>query len=143
MALLRVYLVEDSPIIKDNLIDTLEELAPIEVVGAADTEEGASQWLRAYPQGWDLLIVDIFLKTGSGLTLLKLCQSRPPQRKVVVFSNYATPDVRRRCLELGADAVYDKSNEIDALLAFSSRMGSEHLTLPAAAADSAAGRLSE
>ena len=37
---------------------------------------------------------------------------------MVVLSNYATPDVRRKCLELGADRVFDKSNEIDALIAY-------------------------
>jgi DNA-binding NarL/FixJ family response regulator len=35
---------------------------------------------------------------------------------VLVLSNYATPDMRKRCAQLGADAVFDKSNEIDALV---------------------------
>jgi two-component system OmpR family response regulator len=35
---------------------------------------------------------------------------------VVVLSNYATADMRKRCTQLGADAVFDKSNEIDALV---------------------------
>ena len=35
---------------------------------------------------------------------------------MVVLSNYATPDMRKRCAQLGADAVFDKSNEIDALV---------------------------
>ena len=38
------------------------------------------------------------------------------RQKVVVLSNYATPDMRKRCAQLGADAVFDKSNEIDALV---------------------------
>ena len=36
----------------------------------------------------------------------------------VVLSNYATPEMRERCLELGADGVFDKSTEIDALLSY-------------------------
>jgi len=35
-----------------------------------------------------------------------------------VLTNYATDDIRRRCAELGVDAVFDKSNEIDALIDF-------------------------
>ena len=35
---------------------------------------------------------------------------------MVVLSNYATPDIRMRCAQLGVDAVFDKSNEIDALV---------------------------
>ena len=34
----------------------------------------------------------------------------------VVLSNFATPELRRRCLALGAAQVYDKSRDLDALL---------------------------
>ena len=55
---------------------------------------------------------------------------------MVVLSNYATPDVRMRCAQLGVDAVFDKSNEIDALedycVQHSSRSGRDpNLPLPA------------
>ena len=36
----------------------------------------------------------------------------------MVLSNYATADMRKRCAQLGADAVFDKSNEIDALVEY-------------------------
>ena len=39
-----------------------------------------------------------------------------------MLSNYATPDMRRKCLELGADRVFDKSNEIDALILYCCRL---------------------
>lgn len=123
MSLLRVYLVEDSPIIRANLIETLEELAPIEVVGSADAEDDALAWIGAHPDGWDMVIVDMFLKSGSGMSVLRRCRERAAGRKAVVFSNYATPDMTRRCLELGADAVFDKSNEIDALIEYCAGLG--------------------
>jgi two-component system OmpR family response regulator len=41
---------------------------------------------------------------------------------VVIFSNYATEEVRRRALDLGADAVFDKSTEVDGLLDFLERL---------------------
>ena len=123
MPLLRVYLIEDSAIIRANLIDTLEELAPIEVVGSAVSEHEAIDWIDAHAYDWDMLIIDIFLKSGSGISVLRRCQQRDPARKAVVFSNYATADMKRRCTELGADAVFDKSNEIDALIDYCSRVG--------------------
>ncbi len=49
-----------------------------------------------------------------------------PRRHVVVLSNYATPDMRRRCLELGADRVFDKSNEIDALIQYCASLAAGH-----------------
>jgi two-component system OmpR family response regulator len=48
--------------------------------------------------------------------VLEAFQARGPDQRVVVLSNYATPDIRKRCSQLGADAVFDKSNEIDALV---------------------------
>lgn len=112
----RIFIVEDSPVIRANLIDTLEELAPVSVVGWSDGEAGALAWLAEHPDGWDLLIVDLFLKQGSGLGVLQACQQRPPARRLVVFSNYATIDLRMKCMALRADAVFDKSNEIDGLI---------------------------
>lgn len=115
MALI-TYLVEDSATIRENLISTLEEIAPVKVVGFAETEHEASAWLFANNGKWQLAIVDLFLKEGSGLGVLKGCQNRNADQKVVVLTNYATTDIRRRCAELGSDAVFDKSNELDELL---------------------------
>jgi DNA-binding NarL/FixJ family response regulator len=112
----RAYIVEDSSTIRDNLIDTLKELADFEPVGNAETEHEARRWLAR--NDWDLAIVDLFLREGSGLNVLEACRQRRPGQKVIVLSNHATRDVRWRCGQLGADAVFDKSTEIDALVAY-------------------------
>jgi two-component system OmpR family response regulator len=113
---LKTYIVEDNPTIRENLIGTLEELARIDAVGTAETENEGKAWLTENSDDWDLAIVDLFLKQGSGLGVLAACRDRPSRQKVVVLSNYATADIRQRCTQLGVDAVFDKSNEIDALV---------------------------
>ena len=113
---LKTYIVEDNATIRENLIGTLEELAFVESVGIAETEDDGKSWLALNPTEWDLAIVDLFLRQGSGLGVLAACRKRQPHQRVVVLSNYATPDVRMRCAQLGVDAVFDKSNEIDALV---------------------------
>ena len=115
---LRTYIVEDNATIRENLIGTLEELACIKALGWAETENQAKGWLAQHEGQWDLTIVDLFLKQGSGLGVLEACRDRPPGHRVVVLSNYATADMRKRCAQLGADAVFDKSNEIDALVEY-------------------------
>lgn len=122
MPKLRTFIVEDSPVIRENLIATLEEMVALEVVGFAEDEPGALLWLRERGDDCDLCIVDIFLKQGSGFGVLRALQreGHPPRR--VVLSNFATPDVRNRCLELGADKVFDKSNQIDALIGYCERL---------------------
>lgn len=120
---LRTYIVEDNATIRENLIGTLEELASVRSLGWADTEAQASAWLAEHRNQWELVIVDLFLKEGSGLGVLEVCQERGRGQRVVVLSNYATADVRRRCAQLGADAVFDKSNEIDALVDYCLALG--------------------
>jgi len=110
----RVFIVEDSSTIRDNLIETLKELAHFEPVGTSETEHEARRWLAQHD--WDLAIIDLFLREGSGLHVLEACRRRKPGQKVVVLSNHSSRDVRWRCKQLGADAVFDKSTELEALV---------------------------
>lgn len=121
---IKIYLVEDSPVIRDSLVAALEDLAPVKVVGCAADEESAAQWLTQGGHACDLVIVDIFLKQGSGLGVLKNLQDRRHELKAVVLSNYATPDIRRKCTDLGADRVFDKSDQIDDLITYCSGLSS-------------------
>ena len=118
MRQLKTYIVEDSLVIRDNLIATLEEISPVKVVGVADEESTAVQWLNQPENPVDLVIIDIFLKTGSGLGVIKAGASLAPRPKLVVLSNYATQDMRGKCLQLGADQVFDKSHDIDGLIKY-------------------------
>ena len=115
---LKTFIVEDTPTSRENLIGTLEELAGIEAVGTAETEDAGKLWLTSPLHQWDLAIVDLFLKQGTGLGILAACKQRQPNQKMVVLSNYATADIRQRCALLGADKVFDKSEEIDALIKY-------------------------
>jgi len=115
---LKTFIVEDNATIRENLIGTLEELASVKALGWAETEADATAWLARGDGHWDLTIVDLFLRQGSGLGVLQACRLRHRHQRVVVLSNYATADMRVRCAQLGADAVFDKSNEIDALVEY-------------------------
>lgn len=115
---MRAFIVEDSAAIRNSLIGTLEELACIQAVGMAETEEEGTGWLARNDAQWDLAIVDLFLKEGSGLGVVKACRYRHPTQKMVVLSNHATREIRWRCVQLGADAVFDKTTEIDALVEY-------------------------
>ena len=117
MALI-TYLVEDNQTILDNLIETLEEIASVVVVGHAATESEARRWLSLHEGRWQLAVVDMFLREGSGLGVLAGCRQREPHQKVVVLTNFATADIRQRSMTLGADAVFDKSNELDEFFAY-------------------------
>jgi len=135
----RTFIVEDSSVVRENLIAALEENAPVDVVGAADDEAGAVDWLLDDHNVCDLVIVDIFLRSGTGLGVLKRIGELTHDTKRVVLSNHATPDIRRKCLELGADEVFDKSNELEQMLFYCNRLRDEFDSVRTAAAAAAAG----
>lgn len=115
---LRIYLVEDNLLIRENLASTLAEMVGTSFVGYAEGEREAVDWLCNDTNDWDMAIVDLFLKQGNGLGVVAACRSRAAGKKLVVLTNYATPAVRERCMALGADAVFDKSNDIEKLVEF-------------------------
>lgn len=78
---LRTYIVEDNATIRENLIGTLEELASIEPVGFAETEDEGKTWLTERSAQWDLAIVDLFLRQGSGLGCWRLAVHATPIKK--------------------------------------------------------------
>ena len=112
---LAVFVVEDNAEIQENLARALEELTCVKVVGGTATEDGALAWVAQHDD-WDMMIVDLFLKGGSGMRLVQRVQRARPEQKIIVFSNYVNASVRKRCAQLGVDAVFDKSTEIDALV---------------------------
>jgi DNA-binding NarL/FixJ family response regulator len=113
---LRVFLVEDLQRMRALLDELFTSLGGFRVVGTATTEAEANLWLDEHRDGWDLAVVDLVLDQGAGMNVIRHCKAQAAGGRVVVFSSYASPGVRRHCLELGADAVFDKSNEIDALV---------------------------
>ena len=92
MALI-TFLVEDNKTIRDNLVPALEDLVNGQVVGFAETESDALSWLAAHPRDWQLLIVDLFLKEGSGLGVLFQVRVHPSAQFVMaaIFSRLLNP----------------------------------------------------
>ncbi|MBP6898404.1 MAG: response regulator transcription factor [Gammaproteobacteria bacterium] len=123
MAAPRIFIVEDNPTIRDSLIPTLEDLTDAEIVGLAEGEDEAVRWMQSHSDGWDLAIVDLFLRQGSGLGVLRRVRNGGARQRMVVLTNYATADMRRRCSDAGADRVFDKSNDLDAFFDYCNAQG--------------------
>lgn len=107
---LRIFLVEDSAILRDRLEETFASWGKIEMAGHAETEAVAEAALRT--QNWDVLVLDLQLLHGTGLGVLRSLKShRRPGTVVIVLTNYAIPSYRTRSMELGADYFFDKAND--------------------------------
>ena len=118
---LQVYLVEDSDLIRERLDSMLGGLPGIEVVGHAAT---AADAIAALPQlKPDVAVLDIKLKAGTGIDVLRAIRHRMPALDMIVLTNYATDEYRKRCLEAGAEYFLDKTNEFDQLAVILDQLG--------------------
>jgi two-component system, OmpR family, response regulator len=113
---MRVLLVEDSPALQDALKATLKAIPGLEFVMVAATAQQATRWLDDHPDGWDLALVDLFLAEGHGFQVLRHCRKVRPHQRAVVLSNYTRVPVARYASDAGADAFFDKSLDMEALV---------------------------
>ena len=86
---LAIFLVEDDPEQRDALIPLLSELGASSVVGVAESEDEAIQWLQKNEGQWDLVVLDLILKFGTGFGVLQRMPHHHRTR-VTVLSNSAS-----------------------------------------------------
>ena len=106
---IRVLLVEDVKATHQLIAELLDFVGGFTVVGSCTTESAAMVWLHDHPGGADLVILDLMLREGSGFSVLGGA-ARDPSAKVVVFSDFASPAVVRKCRGLGALDAISKSD---------------------------------
>ena len=117
-ALVRVFLVEDSPLIRRRIIDNLLSIGGFVVVGFAESEDDAVAAIAETKP--DVIVTDIRLREGNGIEVVRQVRqaaaATPAPPKIYVLSNYASAEYRRECELVGADAFLDKSGEYDRFL---------------------------
>ncbi|HXC37610.1 MAG TPA: response regulator [Burkholderiales bacterium] len=112
----RVFLVEDSPKIRERLVEGISMAGKVEVVGCADTEAGAQDSLARLD--CDVVVLDLDLKQGNGLRVLQWLRAGSTRTRpvVIVFTNYVMSHYRTQSLRLGADFFFDKARDFDRVL---------------------------
>jgi len=108
---LRIYIVDDSPIIVHLLRELLEGGTDLEIVG--DTGQASVALAQIPERSPHVAIVDIALQAGTGYDVLRGLATQGPRRPLVMMlSNFATQNYRDEALKLGADLFFDKHDEI-------------------------------
>ena len=109
----RVFIVEDSPLIYERIVENISALENVEVVGMADREtEAIAAVEKTAP---DIAFVDINLLEGNGLNVTREIRKKlsKARLRIVIMTNFASPVLRRQSLALGADDFIDKSTEFE------------------------------
>jgi DNA-binding NarL/FixJ family response regulator len=114
----KLLLVEDLPQMRGVVLDLLSTVGDFKLMNAASTEAEANLWLEENRGNWDLAVVDLILEQGTGLGVIAKARQSADGAKIVVFSDYATEGIRKHCIRLGADAAFQKGEDLKAFLAF-------------------------
>lgn len=108
---MQVFVVEDSPMVRQRLEALLGSVPGTEIVGrAAAAEDAIRDILTLRP---DLVVLDVQLEEGSGFDVLRELHARAPELDVVMLSNYSSYPYRQIAERFGARAFFDKSREFE------------------------------
>lgn len=111
---MKVFIVDDSAIVRERLINSLSELEDIEIIGhAEDAVQAADSILKLKPEA---VILDIRMPGGSGLDVLQKIKKEQPAPIVIMLTNYPYPQYRKKCMEADADFFFDKSTEFEKVI---------------------------
>ncbi len=117
----RVFVVEDSELIRRRIIENVGAMGGFDVVGFAESADEAVESITKLRP--DIVITDIQLKAGSGIDVVRKVRANPylPRPRIYVLTNYAFPEYKRQCSAAGADEFFDKSSEYDRFLSLMQR----------------------
>ncbi|WP_438479169.1 response regulator [Oleiharenicola lentus] len=96
----RVFIVDDHTLVREWLVTLLQQEPDLEVCGQADAAPPALAAMTASPP--DLAVIDLSLKNGSGLDLIKDLRLQCPDTLVVVLSMHEEIYYVERALRAGA-----------------------------------------
>jgi DNA-binding NarL/FixJ family response regulator len=129
----RILLVDDHPVVRKGLTALIEEEEDLEVCGeAADSMEALEQIDKLQP---DLVVVDISLKKGDGLDLVKQIRSRDKVLYVLVASMHDESLFAERALRAGAQGYINKEEASTNIIAALRQILSNKIYLSAAMTD--------
>ena len=107
---MKILLVEDSRILRERLRIMIADSPNTDLVAETDNEGDAFRLLETHRP--DIAILDIRLRTGSGLSVLEYIKANYPATVIMVLTNYAHTEYRSKCAELGAHYFFDKTRDI-------------------------------
>jgi len=106
-----VFIVDDSAPIRERLVQMLEGIDGVGVVGEATSANDAIHGiLHTRPSS---VLLDLKLLGSSGLEVLRTVHPVDPRIVFVVLTNQSEPQYRRACRAAGAAHFLDKTTEFE------------------------------
>ena len=110
----RVLIVDDHPAVREALALRIGRQPDLEVCGeAADLSEALSRVAETQP---DVAVIDISLKAGDGLDLIKRIKDRDGRVRMLVWSMHSESLYAERALRAGALGYINKDQATDRIV---------------------------
>lgn len=109
-----VFIVEDSEALRKRLVAMLQDIDGIQITGCADSANQAIEALLDMARNAvrpDTAILDIQLREGNGIDVLKFIKKNFPMTGTIMLTNYSYLHYRKKCAAEGAGHFFDKSTE--------------------------------
>jgi DNA-binding NarL/FixJ family response regulator len=113
-AKIRVFVVDDHPIVRQGLSQLINQEPDLMVCGEA--EDGRSALDKIASSKPDILIVDVSLDGPDGIELLKVVRSRDPKMPVLMLSMHDESLYAERALRAGANGYIMKQEATERVL---------------------------
>jgi DNA-binding NarL/FixJ family response regulator len=110
----RIMIVDDHPMMRDGLTMRISSQDDMEVCGEAATENAAVELVRQLCP--DLVLIDISLKEGNGIELVKRIRLLNATTKMLVVSTFEESLYAERALRAGALGYLNKNESNEKLI---------------------------
>jgi DNA-binding NarL/FixJ family response regulator len=111
----RIIVVDDHPLLREGLMKLLGAQEDLECCGEADNVSDAKRLVVG--QKPDLMLLDLRLKSGDSLDLIKTMKVEAADLKILVISQHDEMLFAERALRAGASGYVMKENATDEILA--------------------------
>ncbi len=111
---MRLFIADDSEILRVRLVDMLSEIEGIEIIGQAQESLDTIESIQKLNP--EVVILDIRMSRINCIKVLEAIKKDDQSPTVIIFTNYPYPQYRKRCMDLGADFFFDKSTEFEKLV---------------------------
>jgi DNA-binding NarL/FixJ family response regulator len=109
--MLKVFVADDSALVRERLAELISEIEGVEVVGQAGDAHEALEGIRLLRP--DAVVLDIRMPGNNGIQVLEAMKKSTAAPVVIVLTAFPYPQYRKKCLEAGADYFFDKATEFE------------------------------
>ena len=126
---MKVFIADDSALVRERLAALLSEIKAIELIGQAGDVSGTLEGIRQLEP--DVVILDIRIPGGTGFHVLEAVKQLKVAPMIIVLTAFPYPQYRKRCREAGAAFFFDKATEFDRVVQVLTRLQDGVVDTPA------------